>query len=379
MTALSIRGYRPFRDFTATLSPLEVIVGSNGAGKTALFEFLKFLRDSVRLEIPPEIIPGTSGRQLFYVGGESQFWWSADIDSKEQPLRYLGELNGSFGQFNLAYERIWTLEVTDKPSELYLYRSDNKAFFKEGNLQQNIRPNANQLALSMATNPDFPNIYNTREYMLGWRFYGTNAIANDRIRQPVPPEEKPILREDGGNLSAVLFYLMTEHRQTFDDLQQSLRLMIPGFKGIIVKARGRGEVMAFWQEQGVDDDLSLADVSDGILRLLCWSVLCFVPEPPVLICIDEPDQGVHPRTLPLLAGLFQKASQRTQILLTTHSSYFLTQFPLTSIAVMRKTNGAAEFLKPANSQLLIDTLGDFGTAELEHLHRSDELEWMSNA
>jgi predicted ATPase len=375
MTALKIRGYRPFRDFTAALSPLEVIVGSNGAGKTALFEFLKFLRDSVRLEIPPEIIPGAIGRQLFHVGGDNRFSWNIDIASKDQPIKYMGQLINPTGQLRITHETLERLSNTQPV--IFFQRSENQANFEDLD-RQVIRPNANQLALSMATNPDFPNIYNTREYILGWRFYGTNAIGNDRIRQPVPPEEKPILREDGGNLSAVLFYLMTEHRQIFDDLQQSLRLMIPGFKGIAIKARGRGEVVAFWQEQGIDDDLSLADISDGVLRLLCWSVLCLTPEPPSLICIDEPDQGLHPRTLPILAGLFQKASQRTQILLATHASYFLTQFPVSSIAVMRKNNGAAEFLKPENSQLLLDTLDDFGTAELEHLHRSDELEWLSN-
>lgn len=144
-----------------------------------------------------------------------------------------------------------------------------------------------------------------------------------------------------------------------------------------MKARGRGEVIAFWQEHGIDRELSLADVSDGILRLLCWSVLCVLPKPPKLICIDEPDQGVHPRTLPILAGLFKKASDRTQILLATHASYFLTQFPLTDIAVMRRSNGEAVFAKPANSELMRALLDDFGTEELEHYHRSDELEQFS--
>ncbi|MFM6442922.1 MAG: AAA family ATPase, partial [Dolichospermum sp.] len=184
-----------------------------------------------------------------------------------------------------------------------------------------------------------------------------------------------ILHEDAGNLSSVLHYLMTEHRTAFDELQQHLRSVIPGFKGLTVKARGGpGEVIAFWQESGIDQELSLADLSDGILRLICWICLCVQPNPPSLICIDEPDQGVHPRTLPVLAALFEKASERTQILLATHSSYFLTQFDISRIAVIRKENGEAKFIKPGNSQVLIDMLNDFGADEIEQLHRSDELE-----
>ncbi len=161
-------------------------------------------------------------------------------------------------------------------------------------------------------------------------------------------------------------------------MQLFLRLMIPGFKNLSVKARGGpGEVIAFWQEKGVDETISLADLSDGILRLICWICLCLHPNPPSLMCIDEPDQGVHPRTLSILAGLFEKASERTQILLATHSSYFLSQFELSKIAVIRKEQGEAKFFKPCEFPILIDMLEDFGADEIEKLHRSDELEQLT--
>jgi predicted ATPase len=227
-------------------------------------------------------------------------------------------------------------------------------------------------------NPSMVTLYDLREYVSGWRFYSSFNIANDKIRKSVPIEQEPVLYEDAGNLSSVLHYLMTEHPDAFDDLQQHLRSVVPGLKRLTVKARGGpGEVIAFWNEQGVDADLSLADLSDGILRLLCWIVLCVQPNPPSLICIDEPDQGLHPRTLPLLAGLFQKASNRTQILLATHSSYFLSQFGLEHVAVMRKEDGEARMFKPADSKSLVSSLNEFGSQEIEMMHQSDELELMS--
>nr|HQH73370.1 AAA family ATPase [bacterium] len=150
---------------------------------------------------------------------------------------------------------------------------------------------------------------------------------------------------------------------------------IPGFKSLTVKARGGpGEVIAFCQEEGVGNELSLADLSDGVLRLICWMVLCVHPHPPALICIDEPDQGVHPRTLPLLAGLFEKACQKTQLFLATHASYFLMQFDISRVAVFRKENGETVFRKPKNSKTLCDNLSDFGQEEIEIMHKSDELE-----
>jgi predicted ATPase len=368
----------------AGLGPLEVIVGANGSGKSSLFEFLKFLRDSIYLDIPPEIVAGSIGQMIFHVPGPERFWWSIDIDTGKQiPIRYQGELMGPVGRTHVSFERVQSskpLGSEHKGPFIFMNIRERKGVIRDPELKkfkaqeiQLKRPN--QLALGTATNPAMQTLYNLRDFICNWRFYSSFNIANEKIRKSVPIEQEPVLHENAGNLSSVLHYLWTEHQPLFDELQQHLRSAIPGFKRLTVKARGGpGEVIAFWQEEGIDQDLSLADLSDGILRLICWSVLCIQPNPPPLICIDEPDQGVHPRTLPILAGLFEKASERAQILLATHASYFLMQFDLSRIAVMRKENGEARFIKPIDSNVLKQNLEDFGPEEIEVMHRSDELE-----
>lgn len=386
---IKIEGYRPFRDFRARVGALEVLVGANGSGKSSLFEFLRFLRDSVYQDIPPEVIAGGIGQQIFHVPGPEKLSWSVEVDRghRSGPLRYQGELRGPIGRTHVSFERVDTSKPLH-PREHgtpYLFMEINE---RRGRVQdpdlgglaeytiELKRPN--QLALGTMTNPALVTLYNLREYLQGWRFYSSFNIANDKIRKAVTIEQDPVLHEDAGNLSSVLHYLMTEHWDAFDELKQHLRSAVPGFRELTVKARGGpGEVIAFWNERGVDMDLSLADLSDGILRLICWIVLCVHPKPPSLICIDEPDQGVHPRTLPILAGLFEKASARTQILLATHASYFLAQFDISKIAVFRKENGEALFLKPHDSKALMESLADFGPEEIELLHRSDELEQLA--
>ncbi|MBM3790821.1 MAG: hypothetical protein FJW35_10810 [Acidobacteria bacterium] len=290
---------------------------------------------------------------------------------------------GPIGRTHVAFERVQSSKPLGPAySKPYLFMNVRE---REGVMedpesrrlrkQEIVLKRPNQLALSTVTNPAMKTLYDLREYMRGWRFYSSFNVADDKIRKSVPIEQDPVLHEDAGNLSSLLHYLMTEHRELFDELQQYLRPAIPGFMGLNVKARGGpGAVIAYWQEQGVDQDLSLADLSDGILRMICWTVLCVQPNPPSLVCIDEPDQGVHPRTLPVLAGLFEKASERTQIILATHASYFLIQFDLSRIAVMRKEGGQARFYKPTNSRVLTSQLEDFGPQEIEAMHRSDELE-----
>ena len=78
--------------------------------------------------------------------------------------------------------------------------------------------------------------------------------------------------------------------------------------------------------------------------------------------------------MPILAGLLEKACDRTQIFLATHASYFLMQFDISRIAVLRKENGEAKFIKPRDSKILNENLEEFGSEEIEIMHRSDELE-----
>ncbi len=381
--SLKLRGYRPFRDFTTNLSELEIIVGANGAGKSSLFEFLKFLRDAVYHEIPPEIVAGSVGQQIFHRPGPDEFWWSLEVDLLQSlTLYYQGAVLGPVGRTHVSFERVRTSKPKPGYKEPFLFMNikERKGVVQDPELRKLVRQELslrkpNQLALSTMTNPSLITLYNLREFIAGWRFYSSFNIDNDQIRKSVPIAQEPVLREDAGNLSAVLFYLQSEHPLVFDELKTHLQSAVPGFRNLTVKARGGpGEVIAFWQEHGVDDELSLADLSDGTLRFLCWVILCLMPNRPTLICIDEPDQGVHPRTLPILAGLFEKASTRTQLLLATHASYFLTQFDISRIAVMKKFNGESRYIKPGDSATLRANLEDFGVAELEAMHRSDELE-----
>lgn len=377
LTSLSIVGYRALKDFHAPIvGQLEVLVGANGSGKTSVFEFLMFLRNSMSQDIPPEIIAGSLGQQVFHRGGPEEIHWMTQVRVGEFLLSYRGLLVGPVGRPRSIREEV----VDEENGTPYLDVTHGRGTMlgRKAAVRSESTVRPNQLGLSLARDPKYSTLFGLRQYIESWRFYSSFKFANEKIRQAVFIEQEPVLHEDAGNLSSVLHYLLTEHPDVFSELQQHLRAVVPGFKSLTVKARGGpGQVLAFWQEEGVDADLTLADLSDGTLRLLCWIVLCVHPKPPALICIDEPDQGVHPRTLPLLAGLFEKASDRTQILVATHSSYFLLQFGIERIAVLRKEDGQVKFLKPKDSGALAGILEDFGADEIERLHRSDELEQLA--
>lgn len=384
MPAMRIKGYRPFGDISIRLEPLQVLVGANGSGKSSLFEFLRFWCNACHQEIPPEIVEGSIGQQIFHKPGPDKFWWQAEFDlGRDLSLSYQAELMGPVGSPKVIFEKVFSVTPDHENSEAsytYLNFKDGKGKVRDPDDGQfnrnpwNLRK-SNQLGLGAITDSTLATLFNLREYIRGWRFYDAFHFNTAKIRKSVPTSQEAVLHEDAGNLSAVLFNLMTEFPDAFDDLKAVIKSAIPGFKNLNVKARGGpGEVIAFWQENDIGMDLSLADLSDGTLRFIAWAALCLTPVPPPLICIDEPDQGVHPRTLPILAGLFEKVAQHTQVILTTHASYFLTQFDFKHIAVMKKEAGQSVFIRACDSQTLLDNLEDFGREELEKMHQSDELE-----
>ncbi len=384
LPAIRIRGYRPFRDVLFRFNPLEVIIGSNGSGKSSLFEFLKFLRNSCLGEIPPEIIPGETSRHIYQKPGPEKLFWNAQIDFQNDiPIFYQGEVEKGEGHPKVLFERILTKKAIDSKSPggfTFLDFRDGRGLVRDPEDGDFLRKEwilgkNNQLGLGAISDAGLPLLYHLREYIRGWRFYSASGINSRKIRRPVPPVREPVLDEDGSNLSAVIYALKNFHEEAFSDLKSLTRFAIPGFKNIDARLlEGSGEVHGFWQEEGVEDELNFSDLSDGILCFIAWATLCVTPSPPPLICFDDPGQGLHPRTLPVLAGLFEKASERTQVLIATHNSYFMTQFDLESIAIMKKTAGGSVYVNVRNSQTLLNKLHQIDNEELEQMYRADELE-----
>jgi predicted ATPase len=352
LTRLHIEGFRPFRDFTAELGALEVIVGANAGGKSALFDFLRFLRDGMEREIPPGIMAEGVALYVFHVPGPERIAWELEAHGVGGDYCYRGEVAGPIGRLAVQNEEVW----------------------RDGGVVAIPTPARNRLALSKAAMLNDP-LTALREYIADWRLYSTFRVDTAAMRRVVPTEQAAVLREDAGNISAVLLYLFTQHQDVFQALERNLGRVVPGFLRLSVGPYGGpGFVMAFWHEQGVPTPLPLADLSDGVLRLLAWMVLCVHPNPPTLIAIDEPDVGIHPRALSLLAAMLQRLAERTQVLITTHDSRFLAEFGLDAIAVMRKEDGQAVLRRASDSPVLRALLDDFGQTEIETLHRSNELE-----
>ena len=181
--------------------------------------------------------------------------------------------------------------------------------------------------------------------MNGFTYYRDfSTHPNAPIRQPFLARSETRLHPMGDNLTNVLHTLRNtpKYQPTYDELVEIVQLAYPELDRFYFPAEGGdGRIALRWQDKHFPDrTFSTAYLSDGVLRFLCLIAILLNPEPPPLICIDEPELGLHPSLLNLIAELIQFASERTQLIVATHSPQLVNYFQVSEIAVVEKENGA---------------------------------------
>jgi predicted ATPase len=150
-------------------------------------------------------------------------------------------------------------------------------------------------------------------FFRGWPFGRANTLRKPQAVN-LPDD---FLLEDGSNLGLILNDLQNR-RSTKRLLLEKLRVLYEGVEDVTTKVQG-GTIQIFFHEEGLDRPVPASRLSDGTLHYLCLLTILLHPDPPPLICIEEPELGLHPDIIPKVAELLIEASQRTQLIVTTHS------------------------------------------------------------
>jgi predicted ATPase len=171
--------------------------------------------------------------------------------------------------------------------------------------------------------------------------------------------------DDGSNLSPVLYSIQQGHPDLWGEILENLHTAYPDFVKVTVPAGGGdGKVHLRWferphEKQGLTANL----LSDGTLKLLCLIAILKSPDPPPLICIDEPELGLHPDWIELVAELMQDAATRTQVIVATHSPHIVAKLDPEQVIVTEKVEGETH-LRQLKARDLENWLKDFSLAEL---------------
>lgn len=338
--SLSIEGFKSIRRLDAfELRPLNVLIGANGSGKSNFVDFFRLLR-----AMADENLTGFVNRQ----GGADRLFF---LGPKVTP-RVRAELRFGHNQYGFGLEPTADNEMVFSEE---VFRSvagmNSSEIIARGGKESKLRARVDEQPPAEwdgVRRDVLESISNLTVY----HFHDTSALAPMRRDQSVRDFE--YLRPDASNIAAYLLRLQTEPGSVYSLIRDTVTLIAPFFDDFLLRPETRGSqeiVRLEWRQRGSDYPFQPSQLSDGTLRFICLTTALLQPHPPATLVIDEPELGLHPHALEVIAGLIRKAASRTQVVVSTQSAPLLSQFNPEDVVVVRRREEASEFHRLDSRQL----------------------------
>ena len=327
LTNLTIKGFKSIKDLDLRLGSVNILIGPNGAGKSNFISFFRMLNELIEGNL--QLFVGRSG------GANTMLYYGTNVTKTIRAGLYF-DPNG--------YEIQLIPTIDDRlifGQEVLCLGTNTSSPYREGLG----RGHKETLA---------PDKYKEKEYSVAkyvvlalrsWKvyhFHDTSSTA--RIKQTGDLHENDRLKHDAGNLAAFLYMLHERHSQHYKLIRGAVRRIFPRFKDFALRPSplNPDKIRLEWQEHDSDYRFGPHQLSDGTLRFMCLATLLLQPNLPSTLLIDEPELGLHPSALTLLAGMVRSASSRTQLILTTQSVSFLNEFEPEDIITVERGGSIAQ-------------------------------------
>ncbi|MCY4387324.1 MAG: AAA family ATPase [Desulfurellaceae bacterium] len=349
LKSIRIAGFRSIKDMKLALRPLNILIGANGAGKSNLIAFFKLLNELM------------AGRLRQYIGETGRASANLHFGPKITPqleaeMAFEVDNGTATYRIRLAHAAGDTLIFAEEM--LFFYQigsSDPKVIVSTGVGHQESR----------IGNEPAEKEEKTLKHLLNrcrvYHFHDTSPTS--RVRQYCYIGDNRWLMPDAANLAAVL-YKLKSHKEAvrrrivgtgrvvpssenavYRRIVETVRQVAPFFDDFDLETTDSHDIILNWRHRGSDRVFGPHQLSDGTLRAICLIALLLQPKEdlPILIVVDEPELGLHPYALNVIASLLREASCHTQVLVSTQSSTFLDSFEPEDIIVVERNNEATEF------------------------------------
>jgi predicted ATPase len=390
---LDVQGYRSLKEVSWCPGNLNVLIGPNGSGKSNLMRLLGMLSVSAK---------GQLGKHVQKAGGMEPLLWDGSADKivvkvkttpvedgrpvERDSLTYQLDLAriGKTSSYRVDYEMLgnyYRVEAgqSDQPFKMLERRQLVAKVFDEqerGLVAPEESVAEEESLLSLATGPFAQNhlIPPFQRFLATWSIYHDVHVNQDAaIRQPTISRHERRVDPDGQNLISVIHTLYASDREFKKDVNLAMKAAFgEDFEEIVFPPAADQRIQMKIRWRSLQREQTAADLSDGTLRFLLLLGVLASPTPAPLIAIDEPETGLHPAMLPIVAEFAADAAKRTQVVFTTHSPQFLDAFgdaqPQTTVVKWRDGQTVLETL---DNDLLKQWMKEYS---LGALFKSGELE-----
>lgn len=377
--SIQLKNFLSFRDQTIDFQTgTNVLIGINGSGKSNLFKALRLFREGVfGMGIERYILEVLGGMdQAAFMGKNvnafsllltldgpkvtdlaSGFRFTDDVVIKISCSKVPGsdgfyieeEISTTKGFIYLQFRN--GRGHMKRKKELVKYEGWNPREFA----LREIRDSDSDLSIELVT------VKRALESFLVYPNFDTTS--NSPTRKAVPPSLDKRLSFDGSNLTQVLFHLKHNYKSAFHKLIHNLQEVNPNFSDIDFKPIGTSLELVL-EEKGLERSIHASQISDGTIRFLCLLSIIYNPNRGNLICIDEPEGGLHPDMIGGLAEAFSEIEDGSTLILSTHSESFLDHFPVSAIRVFEKDEENVTVVKSLSEAELDHWVSDYAAGQL---------------
>jgi len=339
LSRVIIEGFKSIKKCDLELRNLNVLIGSNGAGKSNFVSAFTMLQRVLSGDL--SIYVGQSGvNSLFYNGVKTTdtiaMTFYFDLHSYSFELIPTQNNSTIFKNERFGYHGAWEHSES-------LSKGHKESVWEKGSGNEII----DSYVMPKLKNPQW-RVYHFHDTGSGSKIKMEHNVINNKI-----------LLNDASNLAAFLYRLWVQRPAAYENILEAVRLIAPYFKDFELEPNdnNREHITLRWRQKGSEDIFSASQLSDGTLRFICLTALLLQPDElqPATIIIDEPELGLHPYAITVFAEMTKKAATKKQIILSTQSVELLNQFDVPDVIVVDR-NGNGSELKRLDADELSDWL-----------------------
>ena len=343
LSRLVLKGFKSIASCDLELGSLNVLIGPNGAGKSNFVEFFRMIR---------QVLEGNLQLYVSRQGGpDALLHFGRKKTGKIEAQLY-------FGQYGYRC----TLEPTKDNRLMFA----DEAFWREQSGLTSIGSGHFESRAGERTDSGVE-LY-VRPAMQQWRVYHFHDTGeNSYIKQKHAINDNSYIRPDARNLAAYLYLLQQVHSDHYRKIVNTIRLAAPFFGDFYLRPQpdNKNIIELEWAERGQDVPFKAHHLSDGTLRFICLAAVLLQPEEnqPSIILIDEPELGLHPYAITVLASLLKSTALKKQIIVSTQSVDLVSEFEPEDLVVVDRKEEKSIFsrLEPVKLQ---DWLQEYSLGEL---------------
>jgi predicted ATPase len=361
---LSVDGFRRLCGVECELRDLSVMIGANGSGKTSVLDVFSLLAASAQGKLGEKLgeLSGITGVLAAGRAKRLSFGLSLEVSGNE-PLRYGLSIGPSGIGYTIDSETLTQMRGSHREPFKHIESSGQTIRYFNISTGKLEPPQWEHVSsqTSLAQVPKmFPEPEQFRQRLASSTFYHTLDVgprAPVRLPQPIRPAKLP--GKDGEDLVTCLYEMREAEPDRFDAVQDALRAAFPGFDRLTFPPVAAGTLAMIWRDRNFPSGFYTHQLSEGTLRFLWLVTLLQSSALPVVTLLDEPEVSLHPELLSILAELLREASQRSQILVATHSDRLVRFLSPKEVMVADLTEEGLTTLTWADSLDLEKWLGEY--------------------